>query len=299
MVGIGESAKGRIGGKAKLLSFRRLAPSPIRPFVIGTLLLSGCVSLEELPPGSVPNLQTASATSSFPDLDSGSTSIATSHFTIKGYSEYDIRPISVAAESIYEKIGNDAGIYSFTANGSYTIVVYKDREEYLKKTHQPAWSRGVGLGKSLYVYPGLDLDPVMAHELTHLVLNAYFGENKVRELRWLVEGLAMNQEYAKMTESERTAYLSAKANKLRSERVPFTQMTFFVPNSEERRRDDAWYLQVASVVTYLLSKGSATTFAQMMNGLRTGMDIDRALSDAYPSQFRSLSDLENAWKYTI
>ena len=36
--------------------------------------------------------------------------------------------------------------------------------------------------------------------------------------------------------------------------MPMSQMMFFVTNTEEKRRTDAWYQQVESVVTYLLSQ---------------------------------------------
>ena len=39
-------------------------------------------------------------------------------------------------------------------------------------------------------------------------------------------------------------------------------------------------------------------FAQFLSELRT-VPIDQALSDAYSAKFRSLNDLEAAWKYTI
>ena len=40
------------------------------------------------------------------------------------------------------------------------------------------------------------------------------------------------------------------------------------------------------------------SFGGGLSELRT-VTIDQALSDAYSAKFRSLSDLENAWKYTI
>ena len=76
-------------------------------------------------------------------------------------------------------------------------------------------------------------------------------------------------------------------------------LTFFVTNTEEKRLTDGWYQQVESVVSYLLAQGSPLTFAQMLGELRSGFDIDRALSDAYSAKFKSLNDLEAAWKYTI
>jgi hypothetical protein len=93
--------------------------------------------------------------------------------------------------------------------------------------------------------------------------------------------------------------VNSKTSQLRQNRMPFSQMTFFVANTEEKRRTDAWYQQVESVVTYLLSQGSALGFAQFLSELKSGADTDRALSDSYSAKFRSLNDLENAWKYTI
>src|SRR5436190_11091948 len=164
------------------------------PILISCLVsLSACVSLEQLPPGAAgapsvdPSIRGAQT---FPDIDPGGTSISSLHFTLKGYSEADIRPVSVMAENLYLKIGNDTGLYSFLASGNYTIVVYRDRQEYLKKTQQPEWSRAVASGGSIYLYPGSDVEPVLAHEMTHLIFNSYM-QDKAVSYRWINEGLAM------------------------------------------------------------------------------------------------------------
>jgi hypothetical protein len=263
------------------------------------LCLFSCVSLEQLPPGAVPASPTpTSATGGYPDLEPGNTSVTSAHMTLKGYSQTDLETLKLVAESLYSKIGSDTGLYSFLASENYTLVAYRDRDEYLKKTKQPAWSHAVVSGKTLYFYyPADDLEPVLIHNMTHMVLESYLGD-KASSFKWLVEGLAMHEEVSKMTDSDRTAYANLKANQLRQNRVPFSQMTFFVSNSEENRRTDSWTQQVESVVSYLLAQGSALSFAQLLSELRS-VDIDRALSDAYPGKFRSLSELENLWKYTI
>jgi hypothetical protein len=271
-------------------------------FVFASLLisLSSCVPLDQLPPGAIPasflvSTQTATA---FGALDLGERSITSIHFTLKGYSEYDLRPISSTAETLFNRIGSDTGLYSFLASENLTIVCYRDRSEYLQKTRQPGWSRVVFTGQSLYLCPGDDLDAHLAHELTHVIMNSYLGD-AARKFRWLIEGLAMMEEVSNMAESDRSAYQTSKSSQLRQERLPFSQMTFFMSNTEEKRRTDAWFQQVESVVSYLLSQGSPLAFAQMMSELRSGAEIDRAIADAYPGKFRALSDLETAWKYTI
>lgn len=262
--------------------------------------LSACVSLEQLPPGSLPGTvagQTATA-ASFPDIDPGGTSLTSLHFTLRGYTEYEIRPISVMAESLYNKIGNDTGLYSFLASGSYTIIIYRDRDEYLTKTHLPAWSRAVTAGSSIYLYPGADLEPVLAHEMTHLIFNNYMA-NKASSLRWINEGLAMYEELSKMADSDRIAFQTEQATQLRANKMTFSQMSFFTPLSEERRRVDTWYLQVTSVVSYLLTQAPTLNFGAMLNAVRHGTELDQAIANAYPGKFRSLNEIEQAWKYTV
>lgn len=267
--------------------------------------LSACVPLSQLPPGSVegvsqeaPKMDVPTAVE-FPSVDPGGTQVSTLHFTLTGYTDAELRPISVMAESLYNKISSDTGIYSYLSTAQYKIVVYKDREEYLRKTKLPEWSRAVASGDALYLYPGVDLEPVLAHEMTHLLFNNFMGARAAQQYRWINEGLAMYEELNKMTDGSRNTYQSLANTNLRQNRVAFSQMTFFTPLTEEKRAVDAWYQQVQSVVTYILNQGTALNFAGMLNAIRNGIDIDRAIADNYPGKFRSLSEVENAWKHTI
>jgi len=263
------------------------------------LLTSSCVPVDQLPPGAVPNAPTSgTSAAAFPDPESGGVSITSAHFTIKGYNQIDLESVKLMAESLYTKIGNDAGLYSFLASTNFTLVQYRDRDEYMAKTHQPNWSHAVASGKGIYFYPQSNLEPVLAHQMVHLIYESYMGE-KASSFRWIEEGLAMNEEVSKLPDSDRTTYLNTKSTQLRQNRVAFSQMTFFVTNTEEKRLTDAWYEQVESVVSYLLAQGSPLAFAQLLSDLRSTGDIDRALSDAYAAKYRSLNDLEAAWKYTI
>ena len=108
----------------------------------------------------------------------------------------------------------------------------------------------------------------------------------------------MKEEVVHMSDTDRTSYQTSKSSQLRLNRMPFSQMTFFVTNTEEKRRTDAWYQQVESVVTYMLTQGSPLAFAQFLSELRS-IELDQAIGDAYPAKFRNMNDLEAAWKYTI
>ena len=215
-----------------------------------------------------------------------------------GYRENDIRPISVTAESIYGKISNDTGLYSPMSAGSYTLVVYKDHEEFEQKTKLPAGTRAASSGTTIYIYPGDGLEAELAYEMTALVLTNYL-DRQAATLKWLIEGSALNQEIAQLSDGERQAYRNTQANQLHVNRTPFSQMTFATPPAKDQRRTDIWYMQTESVVNYLLAQGSGLAFGGLMTSLRSGADIDQALAANYPGKFRSLNDLENAWKYTI
>jgi hypothetical protein len=273
--------------------------APLHLLLLSSVVLFGCVPVDQLPPGSVPAAPTAPTATTYPDLESNSVTENSTHFTIKAYSQTDLDAIKLMAESDYTKIGNDTGLYTFMSSGMYTLFAYRDKDEYMKKTHQPSWSHAVATDKAIYFYyPDPDQEANLIHQMVHMVFNAYLAE-KVSSFRWLMEGLAMNEEVAKMSDADKMAYQTSKSAQLRQDRVPFSQMTFFVTNSEEKRRTDAWYQQVESVVTYILSQGSPLAFTQFLGELKLGTDIDKAIADSYAGKFRNMDDLENLWKYTI
>ena len=109
----------------------------------------------------------------------------------------------------------------------------------------------------------------------------------------------MYEEVLKMSDSDRANFQSLLISNMKSNKMPFSQMTFFTSSTEELRRTDAWYQQVESVTAYLLSQGSSLAFSAMLSELKNGADMDKALGDNYSAKFRSMAELENAWKFTI
>jgi len=271
---------------------------PFLPSLL-TLLLSSCVSLEQLPPGSIPNQpSSAPVVQSYPELDLGWTSITTSHFTLKGYRESEIRPIGVTAETIFSRIANETGLYAVMSNSNYTLTLYRDRDEYTEKTKMPATSRATSAGSGAYSYVGSGLEPELANELTRMVVAQHL-DDRTSTFRWIQEGLALNQEVAQLPEGERASFSALQAKQLHFNRIPFSQMTFAIPTTREGRRSALWFMQVESVVRYLMNQGSALSFGGFLNSLKSGADVDQALAANYPGKFRNLADLESLWKYTI
>ena len=262
--------------------------SPCLRVTVSVLFLAGCVPV---PPGMLPQAPAAAAEAvAYPDIEPTGVSIASLHFKLRGYHEPELHTISSLAEDIYNRIGMDTGLYSFLAGQSYALVVYKDSDEYTAKTKQPAGSRAVASGGSLYTYAGPDLAPALAHHIMHMVFNSYMGD-KAAALQWLNEGLALREEVARMTDYERTLFQTTQNNQLRSERMPFSQMVYVIGTDEQKRRQDLWYLQAESVVSYLSKQGSSLAFAAFLGHLRSGATADQALSSNYAGKFDSLKDL--------
>ncbi len=280
--------------------FRRLPVSPILQFTLAALVfMAACVPVppEMLP--RAPGTAASGTTASYPDIEPGGTSITSLHFTLRGYNENDLRTISNVAEDVYNKVGLDTGLYSYLAGQAFTIVVYKDQDEYKTKTKQTdTVLRAIVGGNAIYTYPGPDFEPMLAHQLTHLIFTTYMGP-RAAPFNWLGEGLAMVEEIARMPESERVVYQTTQSNKLRNERQPFSQMTFFVGSAENKRRQDVWYLQVESVTAHLLRQGTSLAFAAFLNQLRNGADLDHALSDNYSGRYRGTADFETSWQSSL
>jgi len=264
-----------------------------------SVCLMACVPADQLPAGSVPGgVPSAAGGKGYPDLGAGATVVNGIHFSVKAYNDSDARQVMTTAENLYNKILNDTGLYNVMGQTMFKIVVYRDHDDYTAQTHQMSSSRIVLSSSTLYTYPGADLDAPMAHQMTHLIFESYVGE-KASNFRWLDEGLAMFEELSKMSDADKAAFQSNQVNALRTNKMPFSQMTFYVPNNEDQRFTDSWYAQVESVVAFLISQGTSQNFAGLLNDLKQNLDIDRALANNYPQKFRSMNDLETAWKATV
>jgi hypothetical protein len=290
--GHGDAETGR---NSMNLFFGFFSASPRLPFAVSlVLLLAACVPVPtEMMPKAPGEAQTSDTT--YPDIEPNGISISSLHFTLRGYNDSELRTISTLAEDIYNKIGIDTGLYSYLAGQSYTLVVYKDRTEFAEKTKQMEGPRVLTAGTALYTYPGPDLDPMLTHQMMHMIFKAYMGERAAPNA-WVGEGLALHEEAARMSDMARTSFQTTQANKLRTDRMTFAQMMLFTGTDEEKRKEDAWYLQSESVISFLMRHGSSLTFAAFLNDLRNGADFDRAVSSSYSAKFRGAADVETMWK---
>ncbi|OGS02829.1 MAG: hypothetical protein A3G41_00895 [Elusimicrobia bacterium RIFCSPLOWO2_12_FULL_59_9] len=261
----------------------------------GCLFLAGCVPLTQEDLSQSSGVITSYQ---YPELDAGGHEQQGLHFIVKGYDLERIKAVTELVEGFYNRIMQDTGLYSFKPAGLYPIILYASREEYLKKTRQPEWSRGLSMGNAIFTYDGDHLRGVLAHEITHLIFHEYMG-GASGELRWVNEGLAVYEEIQAENSPEVLRAWRGAVKAAYQNVIPFQDMVILIPASEKERTVNTWYAQVGSVVSFMVETGGRFSFSIFLKELRRGQPLPQALQDGFAGKWRNLSDLEYGWHSTF
>jgi hypothetical protein len=235
----------------------------------------------------------------FPGLDAGAQELTSLHFMVKAYGQDTVRDAADIAEAAYNRIMIDTGLYSFKPRGLYTLVVYGTQDEYRKKTGQPEWSGGVAVGNAIYTYFSARLDPVLSHEMTHLIWFEYMGGRNNPDLRWVNEGLAVYQENKAIGSRGQGDMFAAIRGNLRAQPLPMDQMLRLVPATERAYEVSLWYAQAESMTRFMIERGGRIGFSQFLEALRYDKGLDAAVATGFPGHWTSLSSLELDWKRSL
>ena len=234
----------------------------------------------------------------YPGLDAGAQENSSLHFKVKGYGSDAVLGVTNIAESAYTRIMTDTGLNSFLPRGLYQIVVYGSQDEYRKKTGQPDWSGGVAVGNAIYTYFSPRLEAVLSHEITHLIWFEYMGHVNP-DYRWINEGLAVYQENRALGGRGQGDLFSALRGNMRSQPIPMDQMIHLVPASERAYEVSLWYAQSESMVRFMIERGGRIGFSQFLGALRYDKNLDLAVSEGFPGSWRTLDELDTAWKRSL
>ncbi|MDO8804794.1 MAG: hypothetical protein Q7R35_10195 [Elusimicrobiota bacterium] len=264
-----------------------------------TLLLLGCCACVELPPNGAPAAAIGLPVESpFQGLDPGHKTEETAHFSVKAYSSSSSALYSGICEENYTRIMQDLGLYSFVPARPYNVVIYRDAAEFHAKTGQPDWSGGAAYGNALLLFEGEGLKATIGHEMTHLVFNEFMGLSQAAGLRWLNEGAAVYEE-SRSNPASAAFYSERVRAGVAPNPIPFSQMTNLVPQSESQRSVDRWYAQVGSVAGFMIRQGGSFSFSIFLSKLRDGASVDKSLEDTYNGLWKTLPDVEKAWKLEV
>lgn len=234
---------------------------------------------------------------SYQGLDPGGKEQQSLHFLVYAYGHENVNAYSLLAEQNYQRIMHDTGLYSFVPRESYRIVVYADQEEFLKKTGQPQWSGGIACGNAILIFDWEHVEPIMAHEMTHVIFNEFMGRH-IEGLTWINEGLAVYEEIMASPFQRREIYAEA-AKTLKEKYIPFSQMAVLVPATEEKRLVNSWYMQVGSIVQFMIEHGGRLGFSIFLNHLRKGLSVDSAIEEAFPGLWEDMQSLEKSWLLSL
>ncbi len=146
-------------------------------------LLTGALWAKQPPPGASWHLKSAP------------------HFEIYHESSWSPNSVTLELERLYGKLRLNVSMFApWMMKEKTRIYIYRNQETYLKgEFTPPKWSKGLAYfsKKTIVVYDTGDtvkLLAVIAHELTHLYFESFYGEHIKYPPQWLNEGLAVMME---------------------------------------------------------------------------------------------------------
>lgn len=225
----------------------------------------------------------------------------TFHFVIYCNDETLSNEIATKVEQYYE-IPTDLGLGEggkFWMKDKVYIYIYDTPQQFSQFTGRECLSSS-GYSdfkrRSIYTYKDVNhlIEAVIPHELTHLIF-ADFMEFSPNYPAWVSEGLAMYEEskYCKayidnyqkiLDQMKRGAYFSVDV---------LTKIDI----SKETKLEliQFWYVESMSLVIYLIDAYGRGKFYLFCKNLKEGMELNKALENAYSPDMKGVSELTERW----
>ncbi|MEW6618693.1 MAG: peptidase MA family metallohydrolase [bacterium] len=223
----------------------------------------------------------------------------TSHFIIYT-SDAILADDIVAKVEIYYDIPTDLGFgdAGFWLKDKVTIYVFDTPEDYFKATGKATWSSGYSEFKTRSIYSHKDaenlIDAVIPHELTHLIF-ADFMEFSPNFPKWLAEGLAVYEEN-KFCKTYINNYQEI-LDQIRGGKYFTADQLTAIDISQQNKIEiiHLWYTESLSIVTYLIDVHGRGKLYAFCKNLKEGMELNKALENAYSPEIKSLPELTGRW----
>jgi hypothetical protein len=188
----------------------------------------------------------------------------------------------------------------WTRDEKVSVYLARSVIKYQEISKRPAWSGGAANLKErkIYLYESDEWYSILAHELTHIYFDSFFGGYDKSPL-WLSEGMAV--------------YIQVKAGKkypnwLKEYIIKLREGSYYQLSDliKIKTLDDAdeksvklWYAQSFSVVYFLITIQKGDSFYQFCKKIKEGHTVSRALLEAYGKPYTSVASLESVWKVDI
>lgn len=193
----------------------------------------------------------------------------------------------------YERIRADLGL---ATRDPVAVLLLTDKVSPVVRTawreQLPRWLGGVAFGEDRFVVIRVDqgrtprdLDGVLVHELTHVLVKAEFPTAGSWPA-WFQEGLAMREAGDEGVQRFATLALAV----LRDRLLPLASLRRSFPGNEAEAR--LAYAQSASFLSFLVDEFGRERFSRLLPALREG-EFDQAFRRVYGA---SVGTLEEEWR---
>lgn len=225
----------------------------------------------------------------------------TEHFIYHFFNSYVATPVAVEAE-FYERIVTEDLSLSLSAKtgAKNQIFLFEEPDlwrEFQTKAELDPWSGGIHSDGFLFLLRDRAMKfkgRTLGHEIVHALIQRHVGEVPL----WLNEGYA---EYASTIGY--ASYMRARdySAKPRSEAVdpahyiPVEELVVLARYPTETDAVSAFYAESHRLVSFLQKRGKKS-FVSFLRASAAGQDFEVALSKSYPGMFKSVRDLETAFR---
>ena len=226
------------------------------------------------------------------------------HFVIKHEASFTPSGLTLQLEKLHNRLRLDLAMFApWMAKERIDLFLYEKRKTYLRgEFHPPGWSNGIAQYEdkliATFEEQGVEkLYEVIAHEMTHLLFEGYWGEEKRRPPTWLNEGLAMLEEKGDKTEGKRSEWYRAMSMFYTQRPYAFHDFLLMNPSRDlgaDQDKVTLWYVQAYSLVYFLYRRHSRLQFFNFCRMLRDGTPAQKAFGSIY--RYRSTVALEKAWR---
>lgn len=222
------------------------------------------------------------------------------HFNIYHESNWPPQSVALDLEALYGKLRLNFAMFApWMTREKTKIYIYRSQKSYLAgEFNPPKWSKGLAYfnTKTVVVYDSGDkakLRGTLAHELSHLYFESFYGEKLKNPPQWLNEGLAVMMEDAA---NSREGPWSASLKYFPQDKIiPLT--SFFSARLDRIESDTAigyWYMQAFGVTRYLFRPNTRIKFKQFCTVLRDGGKLEPTLWMVY--RVRDLREFDRTWR---
>ncbi len=223
----------------------------------------------------------------------------TFHFIIYCNDEILAEDIAAKVERYYD-IPTDLGFgeANFWIKEKVQIYIYDTPQEYAKVTGRTHLTSGYSEFKTRTIYSHKQIehliDGVIPHELTHLIF-ADFMKFSPNYPIWLSEGLAMYEE-TKFCQAYNENYKNILDQIKGGKYLSIDNLTKIDISKEQKIEViQFWYVESMSIITYLIESYGRGKLYSFCKNLREGMDLEKALEDAYSPHIKNLPELTGRW----